>query len=57
MTNADIGLAEAGDFLFIEMNAMCQPGAVVQPADIFEVVNRTEAKALKTEVLFVDGFA
>ena len=56
MADAGAGLAEAGDFVFVEMDAVGQPGAVGQPADAVEVIHGAQAEALEAEVFLVEGF-
>ena len=56
MADAGPGLAEAGDFIRVEVDAVGQPGARAEPADAIQIVNGAQAEALQAEVFFVEGF-
>ena len=57
MADADPRLAEPGDLLSIEMNAVGEPGAARHPAGFLEEVDRPQAVHLEAEALLVLGLA
>ena len=57
MADADARLAEPGDLLGIEMNAVREPGAARHPAGFLEEIDRPQAIHLETEALLVVGLA
>src|SRR6202162_819065 len=57
MADADFRLAEPGDLLSIEMNAMRDPDAARHPACLLEKIDRPQAIHLKAEPFFILGLA
>ena len=56
MTNTSDGGAQPGNFFFVKVNTMGQPGAVVQPAHTFQVVHGAHAEGLQAKVFFIQRF-
>ena len=57
MTDADPVLAEAANLVVVEMDAMRQPDALVQPADFLEIVERAATEMGKAELVLVPRLA
>ena len=57
MTDAEAMTAEPRHFLVIEVDAVCEPHAILQPAELFEVIHRTAAVVMQAIGVFVRGLA
>ena len=57
MANANACTTEPPDFLIIEMNAMREPGPVLQPTTLLEIIYRAAGKLLDAIGVLVMGFA
>ena len=55
MANAGTHLPQPRHLLVIEMDTVGQPGAIVQPADTLEIIQRALAKLLRAEGILVIG--
>ncbi len=53
MADADAVPAEPRHLAVVEMDAMRQPGALVEPADLFQIIERPHAEAGEAEVVLV----
>ncbi len=49
-------LAQPRDLGIVEVNAVCQPHALIQPADLFQIIQRPAAIMMQTVVVFVMCF-
>ena len=57
VADAGTGLAEAGDFVGVEMDAVGQPGSRAEPADAVQIIDGAQTEALQAEVFFIEGFS
>ncbi len=57
MAYADAVAAEPGHLAIVEVYAVREPGPVVEPAALLQIVHRPAAETLDAVVLFVDGLA
>ena len=55
MADPDPVRAQSGNLAAIEVDAVGEPGARLQPADAFEIVDGSKAEPLKAEVGLVVG--
>ena len=47
---------EPGNFIRREMNSVREPSSVIQPTDLFEVIQRAGSEHFGTERIFIFGF-
>ena len=57
MADSDFRLAEPGDLLGVEMNAMREPDPARHPACLLEKIDRPQAIHFEAEALFILGLA